>query len=71
MPTLFLSMIALGMGGGCVFVCGVVVVDGDDREAAGSRNGWIESEREREKREIDAAECACKRQGHPLGNVKL
>lgn len=58
---------------GCQLVsCLVARVNGGggrgvDREASGSRNGWIETETERE---MDAAVCACQRQGHPLGDFK-
>lgn len=43
--------------------CGVWV----DREAAGSGNGWIWAEAERE---MGAAVCSCQRQGHPLGDFR-
>lgn len=64
MPTLFLS------GGECVWRGGVEEGDSGvegDREAAGSRNGCTETERERG---MDAAVCACQRQGYPLGDLR-
>lgn len=38
-----------------------------DREAAGSRNGCTETEKERR---MDAAGCTCQRQGHPLSDLR-